>query len=118
MLVLRFAAFGGGTCGATVDSGASGTSGSPVPAEDSSPAPLKDSEGHHRRKEVAASQLSTWPSAMLTAGVELKCSKPCFDCIQLLKKHGIKKIYYSTEYSTIVCEKLNHIQNRSSSGRK
>lgn len=49
---------------------------------------------------------------------ELKCSKPCFDCIQLLKKHGIKKIYYSTENATLIGEKINAIQNRSSSGRK
>lgn len=42
-------------------------------------------------------------------GQKLVLSKPCKHCINLLKKLGIKKIYYSNEKGQIVYDKLSSI---------
>ena len=38
-------------------------------------------------------------------------SKPCRDCIELLKTIGIQRIYYSTDTHKIVCERLDTISS-------
>lgn len=37
-------------------------------------------------------------------------SKPCKQCVEILKKYGVKKIYYSDENQNIVMEKTNNIK--------
>ena len=44
-------------------------------------------------------------------------SKCCQDCIKLLKSVGVRKVYYSNFDGDIVCEKLNNIKNKRSTGR-
>ncbi len=43
-------------------------------------------------------------------------SKPCYHCIEQLKKLNLNKIYYSKEDESIVCEKLSMMKNRRSGG--
>jgi len=43
-------------------------------------------------------------------------SKPCQQCIDNLKSYNINKIYYSDSDGNIVCENMNYIENRQSSG--
>lgn len=43
-------------------------------------------------------------------------SKPCFDCIQLMRQHGIKKVFYSNDAGQIVMERVNRMQNERSVG--
>lgn len=48
---------------------------------------------------------------------ELVYSKPCHDCIQAMRKCGIRKVYYSGHHGEIIMEKTNTITNRPSAGR-
>lgn len=48
----------------------------------------------------------------------LNNSKPCTDCIKMMKTYGIYKIFYSNEKGDIVYEKVNNMISRPSSGRK
>jgi len=43
--------------------------------------------------------------------IRLTNSKPCSDCLEFIKKVGIKKIMYSTSDGKIVEEKVSDIQN-------
>ena len=43
-------------------------------------------------------------------------SKPCKHCIERIKQHGIRKVYYSDENGNIVMEKTSSITNGQSSG--
>ena len=45
-------------------------------------------------------------------------SKCCHDCINILKKVGIRRVYYSTKNGNIVCEKVINMSNKHSSGRE
>lgn len=36
----------------------------------------------------------------------LQNSKPCSECVQLLKQHCINRVYYSNSLGEIVCEKV------------
>lgn len=47
---------------------------------------------------------------------ELVLSKPCHDCINAMRKCGIKKVYYSDNDGNIVMERVNSIENRQSTG--
>jgi hypothetical protein len=47
---------------------------------------------------------------------ELVNSKPCFDCINTMKKCGIRKVYYSDTNGEIVMERVSQIENRKSNG--
>jgi deoxycytidylate deaminase len=47
---------------------------------------------------------------------ELVNSKPCYDCINTMKKCGIKKVYYSNSNGEIVMERVSQIENRKSNG--
>ena len=50
---------------------------------------------------------------------KLKNSRPCDDCITKLKLRGIRKVYYSNEFGSIVCEYLTEMKNlHKSSGHK
>ena len=42
---------------------------------------------------------------------KLKNSRPCDDCITKLKLRGIRKVYYSNEFGSIVCEYLTEMKN-------
>jgi hypothetical protein len=42
---------------------------------------------------------------------QLMSSKPCRDCIELLKTIGIQRIYYSNDNHKIVCERLDTISS-------
>ena len=49
----------------------------------------------------------------------LKNSRPCNQCIEKLLKLGIRKVYYSTDDGTIVCEFLQNMEKKHiSSGNK
>ena len=48
---------------------------------------------------------------------KLMLSKPCEDCISLMKHFGLKRVFYSTDAGDIVCEKVSSIENKKSSGR-
>lgn len=48
---------------------------------------------------------------------DLVYSKPCYDCIQAMRKYGIRKVYYSGHHGEIIMEKINCITNRPSAGR-
>ena len=43
-------------------------------------------------------------------------SKPCHHCIEKLKTLNLKKVYYSQEDESIVCEKISNMKNRRSGG--
>jgi hypothetical protein len=43
---------------------------------------------------------------------ELMSSKPCRDCIELLRTIGIQRIYYSTDQHQIVFERLDTISSK------
>lgn len=47
---------------------------------------------------------------------ELKFSKPCCNCIEKLKKFGVKSVYYSTDEGTIIKERLDTICGDHKSG--
>lgn len=47
----------------------------------------------------------------ITAEGNLTDSKPCCMCINLMKWHGIKKVYYSDSNGCLCCLKLNNIDN-------
>lgn len=51
------------------------------------------------------------------SGGNLAESKCCEDCIKLMRLVGIRKVYYSNSNGDIVCEKLNNIKNKKSTGR-
>jgi len=40
---------------------------------------------------------------------KLNNSKPCNECIQMLKKYNINRVYYSNSEGEIVCEKVCQI---------
>jgi hypothetical protein len=40
---------------------------------------------------------------------ELMCSKPCKDCIELLKLIGVDRVYYSTDQHKIACVKIQNL---------
>ena len=42
-------------------------------------------------------------------------SRPCHNCVDMLKACGIKNIFYSTNEGNIICEKVNHIVSINSS---
>jgi len=44
-------------------------------------------------------------------------SKPCHDCIQAMRKYGIKTVYYSGHDGEIIMERVNKMTNRPSAGR-
>lgn len=41
---------------------------------------------------------------------ELKNSRPCNGCIDILRKFYIRRVYYSDDYGRIVCEKINEME--------
>lgn len=41
----------------------------------------------------------------------LKNSKPCFACINQMKKLGIRKVFYSNSDNIIVCENVQDMEN-------
>ena len=49
---------------------------------------------------------------------KLANSKCCEDCINIMKKVGIRKVYYSDKEGNIICEKVNNMSNEKSRGRK
>lgn len=46
-----------------------------------------------------------------------RMSKPCADCLKLLKYYGVKKVIYSI-YDDIIFEKIHNIQSNKSRGNK
>jgi deoxycytidylate deaminase len=46
-----------------------------------------------------------------------RMSKPCADCVKLLKHYGVKKVIYSI-YDDVVFEKINDIESKKSRGNK
>lgn len=47
----------------------------------------------------------------------LNNSKPCNDCIRMLKEFNINRVYYSNSEGKIICEKVSHMTtNYTSSG--
>jgi hypothetical protein len=48
--------------------------------------------------------------------IELAESKPCNICVNMMKKIGVKKVYYSTSKGTITCQKLCEIELYQSHG--
>jgi deoxycytidylate deaminase len=49
---------------------------------------------------------------------EVMMSKPCANCINIMRKHGIKKVTYSTDGGFLVTESLQTIQSVPSSGHR
>jgi tRNA(Arg) A34 adenosine deaminase TadA len=47
---------------------------------------------------------------------QLGNSKPCSDCIEVMKQFGIKKVCYSLGDGSLVVERLNRMHNNRSSG--
>lgn len=43
-------------------------------------------------------------------------SKPCYDCINMMTKYGIKTVYYSNDSGEIVMERVNRMENNRSVG--
>lgn len=37
----------------------------------------------------------------------IKNSRPCADCLQTMKRIGIRRVYYSLDSGNIVCEKVS-----------
>ena len=44
-------------------------------------------------------------------------SKPCDDCIQLMKKYNFKRVIYTVDEFTYAIENINTITNKKSNGR-
>ena len=41
----------------------------------------------------------------------IRYSKPCSECIQTMKRLKYRRVYYSLDNGTLVCEKVSHIQS-------
>jgi len=42
---------------------------------------------------------------------EFKLSRPCVNCIELLEKMGIKKVYYTEGTGTVLSEKISSLKS-------
>jgi hypothetical protein len=58
-------------------------------------------------------KLSQYSIIVLRVGLtgELLNSKPCMDCLKVLKMIGIKKVYYSDENGNIIVEKIKNMES-------
>ena len=46
-----------------------------------------------------------------TSSSGIRNSKPCSECIQIMKKLNIRRVYYSTNEGSLVYEKVSNIES-------
>lgn len=49
---------------------------------------------------------------------EMMMSKPCSNCIDVMRRNGIKKVTYSVDKKVLITESIHAIESRPSSGHK
>jgi deoxycytidylate deaminase len=63
------------------------------------------------QRKLSKIDILVWRQTSEGGEIILKQSKPCHDCIVILKKLGIKGVYYTDSNGNILYEKISNINN-------
>lgn len=61
------------------------------------------------RKKKVATGLDAWVVRVSKETGELTTSRPCRNCMAVLKSHGIRRVWYSCEDGSMECEHLRDV---------
>ena len=67
---------------------------------------------HEKNKKASRSKFRRFLSKcdVIVVKTHLSNSKPCNRCVEMLKKHGVRRVYYSYERG-LKMEKVNQLEN-------